>query len=93
MSSGACSQYSPCANSGTSSPCAPTAIDAVTGSGCAPCQMPCKFIQGHYTESHPVCMQVYYPQCPTINVQGLCNPHAGAYLPSITVCSQRLWSF
>ena len=93
-----CSQHynaakNPPLGSCAASPCDPTSIDQVTGNACRPCQAPCKFIQGNGTWSHPVCMAVYYPQCPKVNVLGLCNANAGAYLPSITVCAQRLWSF
>ena len=36
-------------------------------------------------------MEIFYPQCPKINVSGQCVPWAGAYVSAITVCLQRLW--
>ena len=38
-----------------------------------------------------VVSKVFYPRCPKVN--NFCNPKAGAYVPAITVCNQRLWTY
>ncbi len=34
--------------------------------------------------------RIFYPNCGR-NLNGLCNPQAGAYVPAITICTQRLF--
>ena len=50
--------------------------------------MRCKKDNGTYTT---VTWRIFYPRCPKVNVQGLCNAKAGAYVAAITVCTQRLF--
>jgi hypothetical protein len=39
-----------------------------------------------------VTMRLFYPMCPRINVLGLCNQQAGAFVAAVTVCNQRLFA-
>lgn len=50
--------------------------------------MRCKKPDGTYTN---VTWLVFYPTCPRINVNNLCNQLAGAYVAAVTVCGQRLF--
>jgi hypothetical protein len=53
--------------------------------------MPCKYKQGPTTQKKYVCMKMFYPACP--KVSQFCNPLAGAFLASCTICAQRIWSW
>ena len=55
-------------------------------------QQNCKYMVGPYTESQCVGMLMAYPQC-GLSYNPLCNAQDGAYVPSVTVCIQGLWSF
>ncbi len=38
-----------------------------------------------------VTWKIFYPACPKINPYKICNSLGGAYVPAITICTQRLF--
>ncbi len=50
--------------------------------------MKCKKSDGTFTT---VTWQVFFPTCPKINGNSLCNQKAGAYVAAVTVCNQQLF--
>lgn len=51
--------------------------------------MRCKKPDGTYTTTRWL---YFYPQCGRIlQALGICSAKAGAYVPAITVCTQRLY--
>jgi hypothetical protein len=51
--------------------------------------MKCKLASGQYTTAT---WKYFYPRCSrTLQSLGICSSKAGAWVPAITVCTQRLF--
>lgn len=54
--------------------------------------MTCKYKKADgTTATTTVKWKVFFPTCPKINVNNLCNAKAGAYVAAATVCRMRLF--